>query len=106
LLHPKVRREVYFCILCQARIVETKLEKTKKKALELSPPIPKRARKATKYKGPSAALIAELWRLAAFHSLVYVFTKCEKTKRDEKFWLIADQYYGNSAKKIKGFCQQ
>jgi hypothetical protein len=60
LLHPKDRAEVYFCILCQARIVQTKLGKTKKKVLELSPPIPKRARKATKYKDPSATLIAEL----------------------------------------------
>jgi hypothetical protein len=60
LLHPKDRAEVYFCILCQARIVQTKLEKSKKKASKLSPPIPKRARKATKYKGPSAALIMEL----------------------------------------------
>ncbi len=60
LLHLKDRVEVYFCILCQARIVQTKLGKSKKKALELSPPIPKRARKATKYKGPSAALIAGL----------------------------------------------
>ncbi len=65
--------------------MQTMLGITKKKALELSPPIPKRAKKATKYKGPSAALIAELRRLAAFHSLVYVFTKCKKTKRDEKF---------------------
>ncbi len=40
------------------------------------------------------------------YSLVYVFTKCEKTKRGEKFCLIADQYYGDQAKKIKGFCQQ
>jgi hypothetical protein len=44
--------------------------------------------------------------LAAFYSLVYVFTKCEKTKRDEKFPLIAEQCYGDPAKKIKGFCQQ
>ena len=72
LLHPKDRTEVYFCILCQARIVQPKLGKTKKKASELSPPIPKRARKATKYKGPSATLKAELRQLAAFHSLVYV----------------------------------
>ncbi len=48
----------------------------------------------------------ELWRLAAFYSLVYVFTKCEKMKLDEKFWLIAEQYYGDPAKKIKGFGQQ
>jgi hypothetical protein len=59
-LHPKDRVEVYFCILCRARIVQTKLGKSKKKASELSPPTPKRARKATKYKGPSAALIAKL----------------------------------------------
>jgi len=24
----------------------------------------------------------------------------------EMFWLIADQYYGNPANNIKGFCQQ
>jgi hypothetical protein len=86
--------------------VQTKLGKSKKKASELSPPIPKRARKATKYKGLSAALIAELWQLAAFYSLVDVFTKCEKTKQDVKLRLIAEQYYGNPAKKKKGFCQQ
>ena len=84
-LHPKDRAEVYFCILYQARIVQTKLGNTKKKASELSPPIPKRVRKATKYKGLSAALIAELGQLASFYSLDYVFTRCEKTKRDEKF---------------------
>ncbi len=44
-LHPKDRAAVYFCILCQARIVQTKMGKTKKKALELSPPIPKRVSK-------------------------------------------------------------
>jgi hypothetical protein len=59
-LHKKDWAEVFFCILCLARIVQTKLGKTKKKALESSPPIPIRARKATKYKGPSASLIADM----------------------------------------------
>ncbi len=37
LLHQKDRAKVYFCILSQARIMQTKLGKSKKKALELSP---------------------------------------------------------------------
>jgi hypothetical protein len=49
----------------------------------------------------SAAIIRELRQCAAYFSLSYIFRKVESKRKDERFALIEEQFYGNNVQPIK-----
>jgi hypothetical protein len=92
------RHNVVFCLLCKARMIQKKLHPTKK----LGAP-----RKTKKGKvGPSAALLRNLRKIAAYHCQTIIFTMVDKTSEKAKHAAIEEVFYGNVSKNVIGACQQ
>ena len=89
---------LFFCLLCMAKIRPAKEMKMAKK-------MPNAPRKSTNVKFPTKILL-ELCRLAAFHCQAFVFLECEKNNRAGTYALMEGQFYGNPEKSIKGACEQ
>jgi hypothetical protein len=97
---PKSQRgNLFFCILCMAKIKETKESKKLKKT-------PNTPRKSTIDKKFPNKILIELRRLAAFHCQTFVFLECEKTNRAGMYAFMVERFYGNTEKRIKGVCDQ
>jgi hypothetical protein len=95
----------YVCILCDKCI-----KVLKACGVSPTPPVPPRKQSANRTSNTGSKfprmLIRELQRLAAFQCQVYIFTQCEKISKDDQETRIREQFYGNSAKNIKGACKQ
>jgi hypothetical protein len=79
-------------------MIQKKLHPTKK----LGTP-----RKTKKGKmGPSAALLRNLHKVAAFHCQTIIFTMVNKTSEKAKHTAIEEVFYGNVCKNLIGACQQ
>ena len=80
-------------------MIQKKLHPTKK----LGPP---HKPKELKILGPSAALLGNLRKVAAYHSQTVMFTMVEKTSEKAKHTVIEEVFYGNVDKNVIGACQQ
>jgi hypothetical protein len=69
-------------------------------------PIPSTKKSATKKKSgvPSAALLRELRRAAAFYAQTFVFTEYERTSSDNREVLISEQFFGTPSNTTAGLC--
>jgi hypothetical protein len=81
---------LFFCLLCMAKIRAAKEMKTAKK-------MPNAPRKSTNVKFPTKILL-ELRRLVAFHCQAFVFLECEKNNRAGTYALMEERFYGNPEK--------
>jgi hypothetical protein len=55
---------------------------------------------------PSAVILRELKKLAAYHCQVQIYTTCNKVTNKLKFGFIKELFYGDPGKNIKGACEQ
>ena len=92
------RQNVVFCLLCKAQMIQKKRHLTKK----LGAPCKTKKRKM----GPSAALLRNLCKVAAFHCQTIIFTMVNKTSEKAKHTAIEEVFYGNICKNVIGACQQ
>jgi hypothetical protein len=93
------RDQVVFCLLCKARMLTKKIH-AKNKLGSVSTP-----RKKGKI-GPSAVLLRNLRKLAAYHCQTIIFTTVDKTSEKAKHAAIEEAFYGNVSKNIIGACEQ
>ncbi len=85
---------LFFCILCMAKIKAAKESKKLKK-------MPNAPRKSTIVKKFPGKILLELRRLAAFHCQAFVFLECEKTNRAGMYAFMVLRFYGNPEKELK-----
>ena len=100
------RHNIVFCLLCKA------LHPTKKLALKKKSPssdegsgIPRQPKEG-KIIGPSAGLLRNLHKVAAYHCQTIVFTVINKTSDKAKHAWIEKYFHGNVSENIIGACQQ
>jgi hypothetical protein len=91
-------QDAVFCLLCKAQMIQKKLHPTKK----IGTP-----RKIKKSKiGPSAALLCNLRKVAAYHCQTIFFTTVDKSSEKAKHKAIEEAFYGNASKNVISACQQ
>jgi hypothetical protein len=105
---PSEKNNVVFCILCQAKIKAVKVsastaklaekdskrkekEDSKKRKSMDKPSSAKRPRTSN----ASAHIIRELCRVAAFQAQLILFTKVDKTKQNQRWAFIEENFHGN-----------
>ena len=91
---PRAHRpNVVFCLLllCKARMIQKKLHPRKNKKGKM---------------GPSAVLVRNLRKVAAYHCQTINFTMVDKTSEKAKHTAIDEVFYGNASKNVIGACQQ
>jgi hypothetical protein len=103
-------QNVVFCLLCKARMIQKKLHLTKKLTIKQKASSSDlgatRKSKKGKILGPSAALLHNLRKVAAYHCQTTIFTVVNKTSEKAKHAAIEEAFHGNVSKNIIGGSQQ
>ena len=106
------RQNVVFCLLCKACMIQKKFHPTQKLSLKKKLPssdgstgTPRQPKKG-KIIGPSAGLLRNLHKVAAYHCQTIVFTVVNKTSDKTKHACTEKYFHRNVSENIIGACQQ